>query len=587
VIAVISDLHFQQTDRDVLRYRAADGTPHVIGVRRNVKAGAIDRFFEMLDDAARRHGDPEVHLVFAGDIFELHRSATWFVGDRARRRPTHDLEEHGDELHAIVLEILEGIAWECAQAFSAVAAAVTARPRLKVHYIPGNHDRLANAWPDVRSRIRELLAMDPGGEPFPVRLDFTADSDLPDHRVRVRHGQEYDSANFGRSVKNGAALDLDWTRHLAPALGDWITIDVAARLALAFRIHHAKEIRLATKKGRQLRGLYRDLTEFDDVRPSSRLVDYLVERLGASSTRVFNLLRPALLDVANAAQADPWMRERIEELGRLYGAGVAALPTLVKSLHPRVLVELVEIGTKLKERSGGRPAAMARREPGLGDTVDLVIAGHTHHPDLVPMRAGVESTLYLDSGTWRTDIRRGEGMFGRLRAYTMVFAFSEEEVAVSADDRRFATWTGHLSDGITGPFDEPAREVPSPGLPPRRLRFLRAEVHQVEKERNGAEISLRFGVDGASRTRTWKEVFRGTELRFDGRHVFDLDPALDGEVWCRGRELDWPDPDDALPWGVAYLEREEGRAFALGKGSLVMKGTNDTDFTVRFEVEEA
>ena len=101
MIAIISDLHLQHTSLDGLRYRKEDGEVREVGVRRNVTAGAFNRFAGMIDEAVGRHQAKDVHLVFAGDIFELHRTPLWFMGQDSQVRPYIELSGGGAAVTAL------------------------------------------------------------------------------------------------------------------------------------------------------------------------------------------------------------------------------------------------------------------------------------------------------------------------------------------------------------------------------------------------------------------------------------------------------------------------------------------------------
>ena len=66
-----------------------------------------------------------------------------------------------------------------------------------LHYIPGNHDRLLNASPAIRIKVRELLGQEKSGEPFEHQYLHYAQGKA---MVFVRHGHEYDSSNFGENL---------------------------------------------------------------------------------------------------------------------------------------------------------------------------------------------------------------------------------------------------------------------------------------------------------------------------------------------------------------------------------------------------
>lgn len=104
-----------------------------------------------------------------------------------------------------------------------------------------------------------------------------------------------------------------------------------------------------------------------------------------------------------------------------------------------------------------RPELMAQREKLLQQkTVRLVIAGHTHEPQLCLIGSDPEGDrFYINTGTWRNRIPccPDERTFGRIRALTYVMLFSSAE-----DDRMgnktlgtFDYWTGYTQHFESGP----------------------------------------------------------------------------------------------------------------------------------------
>lgn len=592
MLAIISDLHLQQTHSDSLRYRAGHQVRQT-GVRRNIKPAALDRLFRAIDEAADRHGSNEVHLVLAGDIFEFHRTPLWFFGDRNEVRPIDAAgpDAATNPLREKVRWILAEIAAEHAEVWSALRQRVNERQAgphpISVHYLPGNHDRLANAWGSVRAEIRRLLGLPESEAPFPVRLDFTA-AGIANYGVRVRHGHEYDPPNFTHSSDRKPALTVDWPGYLAPAFGDYITVDVATRLALAFRARYAAAMR--SSSGERLRQLYLALLEFDDVRPASLLVDYLVQQMGAHRRSTFELLRPVLRDALETAVADPFFMEYARK--HLPGILLQLVPELLKNLSAETIERAVRLLVETSGKPAKSPAEQARADLDPEGGFDLIIGGHTHVPELVslPSRPAGPPALYLNSGTWRTTLPAGVESFGRLRAYTYVFCYSAaEQTAEHADGRRFESWTGHLSSDAIGPYDEPAKTLAPAATGVRQLRFTTLEVLDIQKEWRGAELRVNLGVDDQPHTQEWSRVRPGITYAIE-RPPLPLDPRLDGEVWFHGKELDLGtsilNPDDPLPWGIHRLARDPDTGqFQSGPGMLNLKGLRNTHLRLYFVVE--
>lgn len=607
MIAIVSDLHLQHTGCDSIRYRRGDEVWEA-GVRRNVRAGAFTRFAEAIKKCCQRCKAKEVHLVFAGDILELHRTPMWFMSPDPHVRPYAEDPRPDVDLRRKILAILKAIRQENLDFFCAVNSFASTtrignRPcKVHVHYVPGNHDRLANAWPVVRKEVRQMLGITPAdGKPFATRLDFTADGDLGDYQVRIRHGHEYDKWNFPKPVANGSALDLGYKEYLKPCFGDHITVDVVARLATAFRVHHAAALRDNDDNAARLRELYQGLLEFDDVRPASLLLEYLATHMGADRKRDFEFLRPVLRDMVDAATADPFFKKEAKRLGIWTAIGAAALREVSKALSLKALSQVISAFFTLRRESGPGPAAIAAHEGGLGGPYDLVVAGHTHKPDQVALTAGGSGAqpMFLDTGTWRTTICHGIGRFARLRAYTMLQCYGQaEREADDMDGRRFETWTGHLggdkktkhSARQAAPYDEPVTTQPPP-TGPMRLYFRRIQAKNVPEDWfDGAELKLFLGVDAQQRKYTRNWVFDGNVLDLSDVPPIDLDPALDGEIWAHGVEVDLGtnpvNPDDPLPWGIDRLPRDEDTGnFTPTEGKLVVKGKDETHLAIEYQVQ--
>lgn len=596
MIVIISDLHLQHTALDGVRREEA-GRVLETRVPRNVGAGALALLFSELVQNAQRCSAKEVHLIFAGDIFELHRTPLWFVGGEPLRPTLHPAASSA-VLEQRVLAILAAIERDNREFFQALSDFMKSRELVRrgavrrlsdipliPHYIPGNHDRLAQCWPSTRQRVRELLCIPTENAQlrarFPHQLEW---SHQAGYGVRVRHGHEYDPSNFSEAFD--PAQQPSDEAYEKPALGDYVTVEVATRLAVAFRAHYARELRKPGAEGEPYRRIYAAVTEFDDVRPQSKLVRYLVETLGLREGTTLAILRPVLRDVFDTALSDSYfMSEAGPALTQFAGKGLVELLTLVERFG------------RGSERAG--PAQVARKEPGL-DTgeVSLIVAGHTHEPDHVALPGrklawGLRDEAYfLDSGTWRTRIDAGEGgAFGRLRSYTMIFCYHDDELR-SGERRRFETWTGHLQAEDYGPVL--SREIVFAARSPMQVvRCLSCRVQHVDEGEtaDGAELVLTFGVDGSGQQLAFRGVHDGDTLAFPEGTLLAVDPALDGELWCYGVEQDLGgsllDRDDPLPWAVAFLERvgeREAAPFRAQALELRAADNRGNAFTLSFEV---
>jgi|GEM_PF-485722 len=633
MLAIISDLHFQHTADDSIRFRK-DGELHEIGVARNVGASALDRFFAMVRERAERHAAHDVELVFAGDVFELHRSPIWFYGGsgvRPWRVPESQADapparlywgedDESNPLRRTLCRVLDAVEREGAENWRVLAEFVrTMNERgipVRVHFIPGNHDRLVNAWPSTRRRVRKLLSMDPADDsPFPCKLAWSRDAG---YGVLVRHGHEYDRDNFPCEVAAGKALDLTIDDYLPACLGDYISLEVAARLAIALRARCAVELR--SEHGGDFRELYFALTEFDDVRPQSLLKKYLLNRASAED-RAIGHLQALMEDMSAAAKWDPFFRRSVPLPARI----------LVKLLSPWMISLLARLWL-FDDRRPAAPAMFAQFEPDLirGD-VDLVIAGHTHntHQAPLPTLGDEDQPFFIDSGTWRTIIHgldfrpnrtwqayvrnllryrkdpllllreldpRRRTCFSPIRAYTMIFCYHEtERDANDADGRRIEVWSGHLAPvelrhGTTphlGRYDlhVARRKQPAKAM---QLAFTRLAVRSLPGRKS--HLRLEFGVDDQRRIFDQRKVRRGAEIDLTQAvpriEPIPLDPELDGELWAHGVKVNlvW---NAMLPWALDRLPRAADGSFIAKEGELRMAGYGGAEMIIGYMIEQA
>ena len=164
MIVVISDLHFEEEKGDII---AVPGDDRVIDFHRNVPAAAFEDMIRDVADLARTNHAARIDLVLAGDIFDLYRTQAWFKDDTGLR-PFVDCTAVDQAHEAKLLSIIDAIATEGPVSASLAlfrffaqgkylirAGDITSAASFRddngreipteLHYIPGNHDRLANS----------------------------------------------------------------------------------------------------------------------------------------------------------------------------------------------------------------------------------------------------------------------------------------------------------------------------------------------------------------------------------------------------------------------------------------------------------
>jgi UDP-2,3-diacylglucosamine pyrophosphatase LpxH len=447
MLVIISDLHFEETvSRDI----RGGGGPAPIEVVRNVKSKAFTRFVARMDEQARRDGARRLDLVLAGDILELHRTALWFRDNPHQARPYVDIKDMSDDLEAKVLEIVREIAREDSQVgeilallrclvsenhYTTEAGMIREFPvPVFLHYLPGNHDRLANATPTLRRTVRELFGLPVSIAPFRPVLVFD------EERTIVRHGHEYDPLNFGEDYTEGEVFPLYLPREAygrAP-IGDWITVELAVGISEVFREHHGDD-RILTDP--LLRQVYIRMLEFDDLRPMHALFNYLlyIPASGFTPREIWDrAIRPVVVKLLDRLSEDPFLHfwlKRLDEKG---------VPDLVDALQAVLALRAwnwtglslgqIELLSKLalgRHHSSQGPDVFAAREEAIQEGSSLfVVAGHSHSPtvELIGHRPAGEQ-YYVDVGTWRRVIpATGDyRSFGRLNALSYAVIYGPQE----------------------------------------------------------------------------------------------------------------------------------------------------------------
>jgi len=459
MIVVISDLHFEEEASDVIPGRGR--RPDVI-FRRNLNPRAYRGFIAQMAEQVARRKAKEFQLVIAGDLFDFSRTTLWFSDEL---RPYVSLENVNEQLEQKTLGILDRTAKEprVKEALEVFQLLAKGRyrttesadskecdfpaDRIDIFYFPGNHDRLSNATPAIRTRVRELLGMN-GSAAFPHY--FLAD----DPAVLIRHGHEYDNNNFAIDLEPFKSIPLDVPErgYSEANFGDFITIDIAVRLPYLFRRKYGDE---AVLDDPVMAKLYERLLQFDDVRPQSALFDYLLDDSAGdySAEEAWERLVPVVEDILDEVHDQKFFRYWLRRRAQPWAPGELEAARGLLKLGAWRNQASREAARKIAHfMLGGdtaRPELIAQREELFAQkAVRLVVAGHTHQPDLCLIGSDPEADrFYINTGTWRNRIPStpDERRFGRIKALTYVMLFS------SAEDNRlgnktlgtFDYWTGY------------------------------------------------------------------------------------------------------------------------------------------------
>ncbi len=426
MLIVMSDLHL------------ADSGSYNLNGRRynhNLPSEVYSSFFKEISEFIRDSDIESIDLVLAGDIFEITRSTLWHDGQLRPYLHNNEIED-GSEAEAMVLRVLDAITND-----ERVDATLSIFRRLSdfyqkpvtVHFVPGNHDRLTNSSQAVRERVQKLLGLGTDGAVFENQY-FHYNEGKP--FVLVRHGHEYDHSNFSVDLRTWPEIPvvIDKAYYDKPVLGDIVTVEIASKLPLLFREYYGDKSILAMD---DLLSLYNRLIDFDNVRPSNALINFLFTTPGLSKREVWRLIEPVMLKLLDSLAVSPDIGSSMINIGQISGASAATLKSVLRTRLWRHGMPFWVIKTLLnplvKKSKISNHLDVIMREECIrkeNSTIKCVVSGHTHNAlvDLLKVENGIEK-YYINSGTFRNVITSTPSMgnFGRLRSKARVMIFNPKE----------------------------------------------------------------------------------------------------------------------------------------------------------------
>jgi UDP-2,3-diacylglucosamine pyrophosphatase LpxH len=446
MLIVLSDLHFSET-------KSSQIGSHRFS--RNLQPENYRAYFAEVNKLALVNEIKKVDLVLAGDILEISRSAIWLEGED-RPYIDNDAVQPGSAAEATILKILHAIGED-----GAVADTLELFRNIQQHFdmtvklylILGNHDRLVNATPIIRSTVREMFGLPGDDALFDHHLVF--DDYLGKPFCLVRHGHEYDHSNFSSDVLAYASIPtfIPESIYGLSSFGDITTIEFGASLPWLFVQRYGEETILNNET---LLALYQRLMEFDDVRPATAWLSFLFSTPGVDEKHTWELMKPCFTAIINNLSTNAQFLNTIKHSTVIGGAArwlliVMIRSGLFKSGVPFWLVKMImrRISTTIKLQS---QAEWARREELILDEdsgCNCVISGHTHFAEVALLSAkNGDERYYINTGTWRNLIPATKGYenFGRMKALTKVIVFYPLEKKPDLEDH---TWAFHFLSGAS------------------------------------------------------------------------------------------------------------------------------------------
>jgi UDP-2,3-diacylglucosamine pyrophosphatase LpxH len=444
MLVIISDLHL------------TDGTSG-----ETIRQGAFfllrERLVSLAYDASWRSPGiykpiESIELVLLGDILDVIRSSVWCDAPphvRPWGNPNHpDFISAVTNINAAILANNQkslGALKSLSNFITVPAADRNHRPvsdkadhskdkrvtvPVRLHYLVGNHDwfyRLPDAAFDpLRASVVEAIGLANPKGPFPH--DPTEYPELLDiyatHKVWARHGDIFDPDNF------------DGDRNKS-SLGDAIVVELLNRFPATVKQRLGTQLPAECLDG---------LKEIDNVRPQVVIPTWIYSLLARTCSKeqakavmkIWNELVDNFLEIDFVKQH----RSFFLKYGLKLTGGIS-----VGSLSGALLW----LKAKLGVGGDGRFYTNAFTEKAYRDgSAHFIVYGHTHHHEIVTLRAASLKTrpfdqVYINSGTWRAvhemaaaDLKKPE--FGGYKVMTYLVFYKGDEHG----DREFEAWSGAL-----------------------------------------------------------------------------------------------------------------------------------------------
>ncbi|MFO8163053.1 MAG: hypothetical protein ACQEQO_12520 [Thermodesulfobacteriota bacterium] len=429
MLVIISDLHF------------VDGTAG----EHNVPVDAFHLFFENVKSTAerllkRKREVKEIKVVFLGDIFDLLRTEEWFEPIPEDERPWGN-KETKIKHHANI--IFDKIITANKRTFELLSSNLIKNFGFHVEperiYIPGNHDRLCNKYPNLREKVCKNLGIKSIETPFDHYFQDT------EYGVFARHGHEYDKYNYGGTTS------YSYKDYMKAPIGDPIITELVVRLPWEITRHPV--IRRLPRA--QQAGLKRNLQEIENVRPFAATLEWLLYQIKENLSireAIEDSVDKVIKEFNTLKYVKRWYKHHDKWLDFMDKTDIIQ-PTLYilekfKIFSFERLMPLIEKIKAWVAKDDLIEAAQAEYSH-LDSRIRYVVYGHTHNPLQIPIRiintpTGLKQHIYLNTGTWRKryyKCREGLGFIGWKNLTYTVFYTKEER---GLDFPSFGTWTGTL-----------------------------------------------------------------------------------------------------------------------------------------------
>jgi len=427
MLVIISDLHF--TDGTTSNWKKKEDLF-------NINPRAFRLFLSRISDIVELRNIREVHFVYNGDIFDPLRTHAWFDIDTTEHPwsippKSEKVAGHTEKIleniidnpcNKTSLQWLSGTHEEFTEVWKQSDSDVTVRRT----YIPGNHDRIINLYPDCRKLVYERLLNVSGEDGRFENLYFDQS-----YQTIVMHGHEADSFN--------CEYDKDDNPMYAETpIGDPMTTMLFANIG---KKSQGLQIPAAAKKR------FKDI---DNVRPSLaaiRFVQDIAKDFGIGK-KVQNMVKEIVREFKDMPFYSDWEKRHdhwnigYDEADKLQTA-LRAIEFLGTSVPAGVLEKLAGF----LETDVYRKYAYTQLRSPIGVQMRYCILGHTHEPFHAAISFDKERGIekhYLNTGTFRTTFGQtyDKEDFFRFQRLSYVIIYGPKEYTNDQDIPMYESWAG-------------------------------------------------------------------------------------------------------------------------------------------------
>ena len=437
-----------------------------------IRSGAFELFAERLRDmAAEASWCPDgvyrpikqIDVVLLGDVMDQIRSIEWTLEDKVGGRTIRpwddpDLPRFFEKVEHITNHILTNkenaksfaILRNLGRAVRIPQRTLHGRPNWKaelisvdvrIHYMVGNHDWFLHLpgepFDKLRQRVVTTMGLSNSAAPFPYEISESPELEkvFAEHKVFARHGDKFDSINYGADTGRNAsslgdAMVVELFNRFPDQVEEEMRDDLPADLLPALR--ELANVRPSLLAPSWITGM---LTRFNVPQSYEGKVkeiwdDLVTEFLEVDYVRSFD--KPFKFDMVDALQ------------------GILTFQKILS--FDRVSDLLTKIQEKFWNGNVSYLEHALKEESILSQKAKFVVYGHTHHHEVIPLNSAIINgepfdQLYLNSGTWRPlhelsryDTRARRFVSYKVMTYTAFYKGDERK------GRPFETWSGVLSD---------------------------------------------------------------------------------------------------------------------------------------------